>query len=542
MSKMLKNSKLWIKFFAVALMFIYIQNTFADSISVSVFTISNNKQTNSIAFGNLPPFTSYTLAQQYVKIEYTVDNSNDWAIQVYTHNTQFHSYDGQYGGLIGITKKKRVPLLWQVYTNTNNIKCSNDNNWGYIKDKKDIDWHNRMDYRLIAYNGLLGKFPKTNRPTISPIMLYIGGNFTNAAPDDYATQLYIELLPYSELFIPPGITVQQPPDEINIIGDKIVIYAQFSDQDIIESATFWYKKHSDANYKKIEYTPYSTSYYFKAEILPNEITTDGIEYYFEAKDAQNNITNTKTYVINVIPSKTATIGSSGGTITLTDGNPEDGEAKLSIPGGAINRSQTITMRQIYKQEEIIPGSGIVSGKMPVVMFEFGPSITFEKPVDITLLYFDLDNDGKVELSNGKETEIKETELGILWWDGFDWRYVGGKIDSQNNTVSAKVTHLSIFGLFPVGYLTKEAFLPKEKIITPNGDGINDIVYFGAVGEFEINIYDMLGRRIRTIRDIPEWDGRDENGNYVEGGVYIYQAEMMINGKKEIISGAVVVVK
>jgi len=57
-------------------------------------------------------------------------------------------------------------------------------------------------------------------------------------------------------------------------------------------------------------------------------------------------------------------------------------------------------------------------------------------------------------------------------------------------------------------------------------------------QFTIHIYDITGRKIKTLRRDKIWDGRDENGKIVEGGIYIFQ----LGSETEIISGTVVVVR
>ncbi len=56
--------------------------------------------------------------------------------------------------------------------------------------------------------------------------------------------------------------------------------------------------------------------------------------------------------------------------------------------------------------------------------------------------------------------------------------------------------------------------------------------------FRIKIFTVRGRLIRTISDVPEWDGRKENGDWAEGGLYLYQIEA--EGKH--VSGTVVLIK
>jgi hypothetical protein len=84
-----------------------------------------------------------------------------------------------------------------------------------------------------------------------------------------------------------------------------------------------------------------------------------------------------------------------------------------------------------------------------------------------------------------------------------------------------------------GYATPNPFTPITGQRTNFNFFLNDISSF-----FTIKIYTLRGRLIRTITDQREWDGRNDSGNIVEGGVYIYQ----IAAEGQRVSGTVVVIK
>ena len=87
----------------------------------------------------------------------------------------------------------------------------------------------------------------------------------------------------------------------------------------------------------------------------------------------------------------------------------------------------------------------------------------------------------------------------------------------------------------------------DKVITPNGDGINDEINFTFDNPKESIvsgcIYDINGAIVADLiwggdNTSLKWDGRSLNGNTVKEGIYIYQ----IKAESRIINGSVLVIK
>ena len=69
--------------------------------------------------------------------------------------------------------------------------------------------------------------------------------------------------------------------------------------------------------------------------------------------------------------------------------------------------------------------------------------------------------------------------------------------------------------------------------TPNNNGFNDFVTFDFTSaitgpDFIIRIFDMNGRRVRTLRTNGRseitWDGSDSSGSVLKPGIYLYIIE------------------
>lgn len=74
---------------------------------------------------------------------------------------------------------------------------------------------------------------------------------------------------------------------------------------------------------------------------------------------------------------------------------------------------------------------------------------------------------------------------------------------------------------------------KCRIFTPNGDGFNDKARFELDNPEQLtvsgSVFDLSGARVADLQlgstpDVLLWDGKDEDGQIVAGGIYIYQLE------------------
>jgi len=141
-------------------------------------------------------------------------------------------------------------------------------------------------------------------------------------------------------------------------------------------------------------------------------------------------------------------------------------------------------------------------------------------------------------------------LGPYFYNGQDYVQLYGSVDTTNQTVS-------LLSALPGHYQIRAVAVPSEfdfdiagisnKIITPNGDGLNDTVIFvfnnPKDSAVEGKIFDIRGAFVADMKPSPAvaeslmWDGMS-GGRVVSGGVYIYQ----IRADDKTFNGTVVVVR
>ena len=268
-------------------------------------------------------------------------------------------------------------------------------------------------------------------------------------------------------------------------------------------------------------------------------------YYFTATDINSAVCwlppQGGYFTAQVIAANAVTCGTNGGSISLPNGNPADGSTLIDIPAGALEGNTQVTITEIDPADgSIPPGKSPCASVKPVAVYSFGPeNLVFKKFVTMKLLFQDVNHTGVVDGTNYKTSSLK-----VFWWDGFNWRLLGGKKDQALNLITyGNIKHFSMYALFPANALSDNDYRPKERIITPATiDGHNDSALFtGLVDGDTVNIYDIRGRKIRQLNNgVFSWDGKDDGGQIVESGIYIYQIKLNESGK--IISGTVVVAK
>ncbi len=315
----------------------------------------------------------------------------------------------------------------------------------------------------------------------------------------------------------------QKLERISEITKVAKIKAIFKDNIQLSEVAVYYSSSPSKSIFEKSFTPGTTFYDMDVFIEKDVINPPTFYYRLMAFDGTNHTylpSSSSWFEVKVDKSEDFTFSQSGGEVIFRDGNPDDGELSLIYPEGAVDKNVSLKIEEMNPSEFSVSGENFYT-KNPVSVFKFSPDMEFGKSVTLKVPYLDVDNDGKID-----GTDCREELATVFSFDGFDWRNCGGEVDTENNTVSLKINHLSIYGIFLVKYLSESVLKPREKFITPGvRDGKNDKIVFDGLNNLntEVKIFDLWGRVIRKINSFPyEWDGRDDEGRLVNPGVYVYQ--------------------
>ena len=159
----------------------------------------------------------------------------------------------------------------------------------------------------------------------------------------------------------------------------------------------------------------------------------------------------------------------------------------------------------------------------------------------------------LQYGSGGGPVIDPNRVGVLWWNGVTWVKVGrAQVDDLLNTVSFET---ALPGVYQVRNFTVSTGLSLDRaavfprIFSPNGDGVNDVVYFVVdnprASSVSGKILDLSNGTVADLApagtgaptpDSLVWDGRNKSGQIVPGGVYIYR----IQGEGKTFTGTVVI--
>ena len=217
--------------------------------------------------------------------------------------------------------------------------------------------------------------------------------------------------------------------------------------------------------------------------------------------------------------------------------------EIEIPRGSLD-TETVMLKVIVNPVSIPHAQRWIRpvGEYLSVELENGQTLLANnKQVTLVIPYKDEDNDGKIDGTNIPEKRLMALcyRRGWRMWK----RDFGVEVDEVNNIFSITTRHFSIFGLFTpiVGDLSNVIVYPNP--FKPHL-GHTEIYFKGLTTKTTIRIYNIAGELVRKIENVDgetetTWDARNNSGNRVASGVYIY---LITNDKGNKRTGKLAVIK
>ena len=193
---------------------------------------------------------------------------------------------------------------------------------------------------------------------------------------------------------------------------------------------------------------------------------------------------------------------------------EDFQVSVNVPAEAAGAGRLAVVKRLDEEETPPDNEG-----RPAYSLDLG-SRELEHPVTVSFVV----------------APDEAADLGILRWDETlgEWEELPTRTDDRTGLLTAPVEEL---GIFRVGTVSEEKKLEATELdnypnpFSPDASGTANIVYEVASPiEVQLVIFNSLGQRVRVLVDefrepgvwMALWDGRDEGGNRLGSGVYLFE--------------------
>lgn len=159
------------------------------------------------------------------------------------------------------------------------------------------------------------------------------------------------------------------------------------------------------------------------------------------------------------------------------------------------------------------------------------------------------SDEQIRKMNLRAFNGSSQDVSVFKYNEVEFIKLGGEVDSSEGIIQIRTS-------VPTGkYQIRQSLratsfeitqTEPRKIFSPNDDGVNDIftIYFENPRDSVVSqakVYDLSGAEVSDLQlgsagNSLSWNGKNKNGEFVNGGIYIYQIE----SEDKVINGTVVV--
>ncbi len=345
---------------------------------------------------------------------------------------------------------------------------------------------------------------------------------------------------------------------------RYIVELQINEENKVSGIPTLEYRLSDGNKIGLSITGYNEGKNWRGYTFIESFTPQGnAEFLFTGSDEAGNtgdeIILGKTFNID-----TTIYSSSGGIVNNSD------NSGVQVPIGASDKNLDIVITTPDMESDLIKRSllsiiddkGIITIKDVNLYREFvaldagtgaqNVISNFANKVTITLPYPDDDQDGIVDGTN-----IKEETLKVFYLNEITEKFIpveNSVIDSLSNYVTVAVDHFSIYVLMsaapPVSVKESYAY-PNPCYLKKAPSNCVKIANLPIdnTGKTKIYIYNLAGESVRTLEQVAgeietapgvgsligKWDGRNDSGQKVASGIYIYLVKGSTGKKTEKIA-------
>jgi hypothetical protein len=269
-------------------------------------------------------------------------------------------------------------------------------------------------------------------------------------------------------------------------------------------------------------------------------THNGSAFYYQLKSYNTQGFSTSTLVLSSLGDYSYFADDCASAITLDDSQA----ASLRAADNGLGAD--IQIRRRVREEDASQGGVLQSVEFRAMLDGATelPAFHFSKPARIKLRYGT--GYGGFSLQAGPVSD----HVGMYWHNGAEFKKLYGSVDPFSKEVAVETPNIGLFQLrtlFRQNSAVFDVSNLSSRVITPNGDGLNDILIFTYdPGPNNIlptgAIHDMRGAYVAPMLPglVPNtltWDGK-MNGRVVTSGVYVYQ----IKGDGKTFNGTIVIAR
>ena len=112
----------------------------------------------------------------------------------------------------------------------------------------------------------------------------------------------------------------------------------------------------------------------------------------------------------------------------------------------------------------------------------------------------------------------------MWNNGVEWVRLGARVNADDQMVRFYTTRIGRYKVKEVSQVTElTLFKVYPRIITPNGDGLNDYFKIAEnIGNVELIIINRWGNEeYRNRNYLNDWEGQNNKGEKLPNDTYFY---------------------